>query len=139
MSDGPEEKIAELRTQVARLEWVVIGMALSVLGFFSILALISTGLIPRFENIFAEMLGSQPLPMITRWCISAGRSGLIGGVAFLVPLGTAIYLILKPRVLASWITVFLTILFLIFMSTVVYWSLWLPFFEIVRGLQEGSD
>ena len=138
MSDASEEDLSALRIQVARLEWVVVGLALSCLGFFMVLALVSSAAIPRFAVIFGELTAGRPLPQLSQWIVDLGAGGGIGSVAFLVSLGAAIYLVVNRRSLASWITVLLAVFFLLFLTATVSLALYLPFIEILQGLQEGA-
>lgn len=82
-----QEKAQKLKNKVVSAMTypiIVLGIALLILVF------LLTFIVPKFEQIFKDLLGNKPLPDLTRWVMSASAVAvqnwyvLAGGVAFLV-------------------------------------------------------
>lgn len=137
MDEAAEEEITELRKRLVRMEWVVTGMTLCGLTFFAVFTLIVVSSIPKFEVIFEEMLAGRPLPLLTGKVAVLSQYRILGALAFMIPFGAAVFLILRRDRLWHWGVVLLAIIFLIFLGAVVSLALWLPFIDVLWGLQEA--
>lgn len=129
-----EHELYELRRRVSFLEGTTLSVILAVLAFFSLMNVHLSLTIPRFERIFAEMLGDKPLPVATQLVLNYGRSGLALAVSVLLPLGTAIFLFLKRPGRIPWIFALGTIFFLIIQAIVICVALYLPMLSIISEM-----
>jgi len=82
-----QEKAQKIKNKVvAAMAYPVIVLLIAVLIMLFLLAFI----VPKFEQIFADMLGGKPLPALTQWVISASNGlktnwiYLVGGIAVIV-------------------------------------------------------
>lgn len=65
-----QEKAQKIKNKVvAAMAYPVIVLMIAVLIMLFLLAFI----VPKFEQIFADMLGNKPLPALTQWVISASN------------------------------------------------------------------
>jgi type IV pilus assembly protein PilC len=65
-----QEKAAKIKNKVAAAmvyPVIVITMALAIMGFLLVF------IVPKFEAVFHDMLGNQPLPLITQFVINTSR------------------------------------------------------------------
>lgn len=130
----PETEIIELKTRIGKLEWVLVGFALSVMALLSMFCLFATMLVPWLENIFSEMLGGMPLPGITQLVINLNRGGVLPLIVVLIPIGAAISLMIKRRNFAAWVAAFVAILLLIVMTFGIVVSMFVPWLSITTEL-----
>lgn len=82
-----QEKAQKIKNKVvAAMAYPVIVLAIAMLIMLFLLAFI----VPKFEQIFADMLGGKPLPALTQWVIAASNGlktnwiYLFAGVAIIV-------------------------------------------------------
>jgi type IV pilus assembly protein PilC len=82
-----QEKAQKIKNKVvAAMAYPVIVLIIAIVIMMFLLAFI----VPRFEQIFKDMLGNKPLPVLTQYVIAASRSlqthyvAIIGGIVAIV-------------------------------------------------------
>ena len=131
METDTSAELESLKIRLGRKEWVMLYTALSVLVFFSLLALCVQAVVPKFEPIFSEMLGDAPLPGLTRLVFTLSQNGIAMILAVLVPLAVAILLILKRNALFPWVITLVAVLLLMFQIIATVAALVIPLSTIM--------
>ena len=122
---------------VLRRAFVVLGCFLLI--FFDLVVSRIVLMIPRFEKIFAEMLNGESLPQLTRLVIQFSRGGGMGSLVALaattIPTILAMFCILKYREsVISWIITIAVIAYLLFLTVVIPFALYLPMLKIISEM-----
>lgn len=133
----PDPVILELERKLDKLSWAFVGLAGTILLGMAAVDLQIAFIIPKFERIFSEMLGDQPLPLMTQTIIDAGRSGaglLLPVVSTLVPLGVLTFLVARRTHPLAWFIAVAMVLLQILWAGVAVVSLYLPMVSIITQM-----
>lgn len=94
-------------------------------------------MIPRFERVFAEMLGDKPLPLMTQWVIGLGRLGdgfVLAGILIVLLVPAFILLVNRRNDPVAWITAVVTVAILATWALLAVASLTLPMISVITEL-----
>lgn len=138
--DLPNPALIELERKLEKLTWVFVVLAGANLFFLGCACLQVAVMIPKFDRIFAEMLGDAPLPVMTGVVIGASRFGAgmaLPVLTLLVPLASFTNLVFRRKQPFAWaVTVATLVLQMLWMVFAVI-SLYFPILSITAQMNGG--
>ncbi len=132
-----EPTVESLHIQINRLEWVLVMFLLCGLGFFCLVALNSSLMVPKFTEIFQAMLGSRSLPTLTQFIINFSNTGLPPILAVAIPFTAAALLVIKRKTFTAWLIAIGVMFLLIVISAITTMAMFAPMIAIITELNNA--